>query len=150
MSINKTEIWNLCEKVITENNYLLIDLVIRGNERQQILEVFVDGRESVTTDKCAEVSRILEAELENTDLLKPNYRLDVSSPGIDRPFKFFEQYHKNIGRKFKVSYKSGEENNNLEAKLVSAENDKLIFESGKEQIQIDFNNIIKAQVLISF
>jgi len=82
-------------------------------------------------------------------LLNSAYRLDVSTPGVNRPLKYLEQYKKHINRKFEVRYKSGENKKSIAGKLVKIENDNLYFYSGRE-LTIKFKDIIKAKVLVSF
>lgn len=146
--INK-KIWNICEQVVTDRGYLLIDLTLRGNDRQRIIEVFVDGKDSVDTQLCADISREIDEIIEAQDLFS-NYRLDVSSPGISRPLKFIEQYPKNINRKFKVKYFENEEKKKFEGLLTNVNGEELTFSVGKQEILIKHPDIIKAQVLISF
>jgi len=80
----------------------------------------------------------------------PDFRLDVSSPGIDRPLKFLKQYQKHVNRKFDVSYQSGEEIKKLSGKLAAIEGDYLTFISNNKEVIINFNNIEKANVIVSF
>ena len=78
------------------------------------------------------------------------YRLDVSSPGTDKPLKFLSQFPKHINRKFEVSYTSNDETKKLSGKLIKVEGDTLVFLSNQNEISINFNNIKKAKVIVSF
>lgn len=52
------------------------------------LQVFVDRPEGgPTVEHCARISRQLSGVLEEYDLMPGPYRLEVSSPGINRPLK---------------------------------------------------------------
>ena len=88
--------------------------------------------------------------MEEQNLLKDSYRLEVSSPGVDRPLKFLKQYPKHINRNFEIVYKSGETENKFTGKLISIERDELNFNSSGKDILIKFNQITTAKVLISF
>ena len=96
------------------------------------------------------VSREIDSELKDLLIKHPDYRLDVSSPGIDRPLKFLNQYIKHVNRKFDISYRSGEEIKKLSGKLASIDGDYLTFISNNKEVIINFNNIVKANVIVSF
>ena len=88
--------------------------------------------------------------MEANNLLESLARLDVSSPGTDKPLKFLAQYPKHINRKFDVSYISDDETKKLTGKLIKVEGDILVFLSNQNEISVNFNNIKKAKVLVSF
>ena len=51
----------------------------------------------VTIDQCGEFSRLLGASLEVEDVMSGAYILEVSSPGLERPFFCAAQLHPYIG-----------------------------------------------------
>ena len=79
-----------------------IDLVLRGDHRQPVVEVFVDAEGPVTAELCSEISRRIAAGIEAGGFLPETYRLEVSSPGIDRPLQHPWQFRKHCGRKLHV------------------------------------------------
>jgi ribosome maturation factor RimP len=115
-----------------------------------VVEVFIDGEKGITSDDCSHVSRIINEAVQTEYLIDSNYRLDVSSPGVDRPLKFLVQYSKHINRKFEIIYKAGEEEIKLIAKLIRIDGDQLFFEEKNSEYKINFCDIVKAKVLISF
>lgn len=150
MSINKKYIESEFLGIIENLGFLFIDLVIRGDKRQQIFEVFIDNEKGVTTDDCAEVSRAIHEFFDQHEEDFYDYRLDVSSPGVDRPLKYIQQYHKHIGRDFKVSYETDSGKKKQKGKLLNIEGNNLLFKFGKEEIILPFEKIIEAKVQISF
>ncbi|MEW6702911.1 MAG: ribosome maturation factor RimP [Bacteroidota bacterium] len=148
--MEKQQIHNRIEEIVKAHGFILIDLIIRGDNHLRIIEVFIDGEKGINADDCSNVSRALNNMLETENLIETNYRLDVSSPGIERPLKFLVQFGKHINRKFEVTYKEGGEEKKLIAKLVGIEGEDLFFAEKDSQLKINFNNITKAIVLISF
>jgi len=61
-----------------------------------------------------------------------------------------KQYPKHINRNFEVSYTSGEDTKKLTGKLKSIEDEELTFLSKSNEVKINFNNIKKAKVIVSF
>ncbi len=131
--------------------FFLVDIIFRGNPNNRMIEIFIDGEKNVSADDCAEVSREIEEQIESLGLIDSSYRLEVSSPGVDRPLKYLKQYPKHINRKFEISYKPNDETKKLVGKLLRIEGENLVFQSDqKNEIIINFNNIKKAKVLVSF
>ncbi|MFN3872852.1 MAG: ribosome maturation factor RimP [Ignavibacterium sp.] len=149
MDTIKEKILKIIQNSISGTDFLIIDTNIRGDQRKRIIEVFVDSAKNISADDLAELSRNINDVLSEDEEIG-NYRLDVSTPGVDRPLKFIEQYPKNINRNFELEYNFGDEIKKLKAKLVSVNGNELTFNDGKNEFLINHNQIIKAKVLISF
>jgi ribosome maturation factor RimP len=80
----------------------LVDLEFKREGRDWFLRLFIDKEGGVTLDDCAEVSREVDALLEVEDVIDAAYRLEVSSPGLDRPLKKPADYERFKGRLVKV------------------------------------------------
>lgn len=150
MNLLDENIKEIVSKVVERNGFFLIELILRGTEHKRVIEVFIDGEKDISAEDCAAVSREIDSELKDLLIKHPDYRLDVSSPGIDRPLKFLNQYIKHVNRKFDISYRSGEEIKKLSGKLTSIDGDYLTFISNNKEVIINFNNIVKANVIVSF
>jgi len=149
--MNSTEqnILNAAQEISEKNNLFLLEVLFRGTERNRVIEIFIDGEDDLSADDCARINREINQVIEKNELLNSAYRLDVSTPGVDRPLKYLKQYKKHINRKFEVRYKSGENKKSITAKLVKIEEENLYFYSNREQV-IKFKDIINAKVLVSF
>ncbi|MCB0731204.1 MAG: hypothetical protein KDC88_09235 [Ignavibacteriae bacterium] len=146
----KNIIKDFAEEIAGEEGFLLINSITKGSTRNPAFEIYIDSKNGISADDCAEFSRKIKQKIELTEIGELNYKLIVSSPGIDEPIKFLEQYHKHINREFKLSYNDGNNVLSIEAKLIGIEEDELIFNYKKEEIKINFNKIKKAKVKISF
>lgn len=143
------KILKIIQNSISETDFFLVDTNIRGDQRKRIIEVFVDSSKNVSADDLAELSSKINESLSETEDIG-NYRLDVSTPGVDRPLKFIEQYPKNVNRNFELEYHFGDEVKKVKARLVSVNGNELTFNDGRNEFLISYNQIIKAKVLISF
>lgn len=106
----------------------LIEIVLRGKQAKPIVEVFVDAEKGVTSDLCTAISRDVAKQLDVRDSFQQSYTLIVSSPGIERPFKFAWQYRKHIGRTLVVKTKTDE--GEMTGKLLDVHDDAIILEVG--------------------
>jgi ribosome maturation factor RimP len=148
MNQNFENIRQIAQQVAEENSLFLIDLIVRGSESSRVIEVFIDGEINISADECALISKEITKQIDEKKLLK-SYRLDVSSPGVDRPLIYLKQYPKHLNRLFEIEFNASGSSSTFKGKLVSIEDEVLTFQSNKE-IKIKFQDIIKAKVLVSF
>jgi ribosome maturation factor RimP len=75
----------LAEPVVVDSGYRLVRVTITGRDGQtvQIMAERPDG--TMTIEDCEIISRNLSPLLDANDMVPGSYRLEVSSPGIDRP-----------------------------------------------------------------
>ncbi|HEY4219654.1 MAG TPA: hypothetical protein VGM67_21120 [Gemmatimonadaceae bacterium] len=106
--------------------YDLVELRRAGTKSRPLIEVRIDRRDggSVTVDDCTKASRALEARLDGSALVSPEYVLQVSSPG-ERPVRNPDEWRRFVGRWANVL--SPEHGGRIEGKIVAVEG-----ESGAE------------------
>src|SRR5512134_3313565 len=75
----------LVEPVLEHLGFRLVRVQVRGRDGKtvQIMAERPDG--SISIDDCEAISRQVSPLLDAHDLVSGSYRLEVSSPGIDRP-----------------------------------------------------------------
>ncbi len=149
MNSFRRNIKDIAEKVLWDSGFFLIDTIVRGHDNDLVIELFIDGENNITAEDCAEMSRKINNYLEENQIITSSYRLDISSPGIDRPLLFLKQYPKHINRKFDITFNADGEDKKMSGVLKNVNGEQLTFISGKE-VQINFKDIIKAKVLVSF
>jgi ribosome maturation factor RimP len=131
--------------------FFVVDISVRGDKNKRIIEIYVDGDKSISAEDLSEISREIGKRFEEDKQFDFAYRLDVSSPGTDRPLKFLRQYPKHLNRKFDISYKSGDEVISFKGKLTGVDDSILSFYSDdKKEIKVKFDQIVKSKVIISF
>ena len=72
------------------------------NEVAKILRVYIDREGSVTISDCQRISSALSQELDKLDLIRHNYTLEVSSPGINRPLKRPDHFRWALGKQVEI------------------------------------------------
>lgn len=92
----------LLQPILEEMGLELTDLEYVREGRGSALRVFIDKTGGVTLDDCAALSRELGAVLEVEDIIPAAYRLEVSSPGLDRPLKTERDYRRFVGSIVKI------------------------------------------------
>lgn len=139
------------EELFAEEKYsenFLVDLQVHDNK----YEVFVDGDKGLTIERCREISRYLENQLEENSVVGEKYTLEISSPGATRPLTMMRQYGKHIGRILKITLTDGAK---LKGKLTGIEGEVLQIEEkikkkGVTMHEVPFSDIRESVVQISF
>lgn len=152
--IQKNTVKALAEDFIKESENYLIDVLVSSSNK---IRVFIENDEHVSIQDCIALSRHIES---NLDREKDDFELEVSSPGIDQPFKTIRQYQKYTGKIVDVLLNNGEkykgelcfvDENQIELILIkSTDNKKLIQKSLKDNIRKSFpmNEIKETRLVI--
>jgi ribosome maturation factor RimP len=84
--------------------YDLVELRAAGSRARPTLQLRIDRRDGapVTVSDCALVSRAVEARLETEKKVGPEYVLEVSSPGIERPLHRAADWRRFVGQRASV------------------------------------------------
>lgn len=94
------------EKIVTgllENTGMELVTVEYVRERDWYLRVFIDKEGGVDLDDCQDISHRLEEILDEKDLIKGSYILEVSSPGLDRELKRPKDFVREQGKMVDVN-----------------------------------------------
>jgi ribosome maturation factor RimP len=142
----KETINSLLTAILDQHQAFLIDVVVRSERGGKLVQVLLDTDSGVTIEQCAQISRELAGEIDRKNLIETSYRLEVSSPGIDKPLKLLRQYHKNIGRRFKVTFEKTGAKATVVGSLSSVIEDKLTFvPDNGEPLTLRFSEIIESK-----
>lgn len=148
--INISDIESDISAILLEWNAVLIDLTMKNISGNPIIQVFADNEKGINAEELAEISKKITKVFDTKDQFPKNYRLDVSSPGIDRPLKYLWQYKKNIGRDLEITFQESNKQNFITGTLESVDNEKMILKTKKQDLEIPFPQILKAVVQIRF
>lgn len=134
----------IVEDVIKNTEIELIDIEYVKEGPFKYLKVFLDKPEGITVDDTADVSRVLNKKLDEADLIKEQYFLEVSSPGVERPFKTDADYKKSIGKKVEARfYKPFGGKKSVTGILEEKDEDKVVINSDGENFIVELKDISK-------
>ena len=148
------EIKNIITRKLADPDQFLVDVVVKGHKGPKKVLILIDSDKGVTIDDCANLSRELSKEFDDSQLFADSYMLEVSTPGLDHPLRLTRQYYKNIGRRVRVVTQQ----QTIEGKLVEVGDEKIKLEqeigTGKQRetkiAELSFSEIEKTFVLVSF
>lgn len=144
-----TKLESVLEAALRGLHYELVDLEL---SRGGLIQVFIDKPEGITVEDCVAVSNHLTHlfTVENIDY----ERLEVSSPGLDRPLKKTEDFVRFVGEEVKVQLRialdPGENRRRFVGKIMGVENDAVQLEVDGEILSLPFLQIDKARLVPRF
>lgn len=147
--INK--ISELAESVLSTTDFFLVDVEIKGGDTPEIW-VSVDGEDrGVNMDECAEISNELGFLMDAHEVFSGQYRINVSSPGLDRPLIDRRQYPKNEGRKVEVKYEQDGEDLKVEGILQEVTEKGIAVEINEQTtVNLPFSDLVETKIIPSF
>jgi ribosome maturation factor RimP len=153
--ISDTHIRELAEKALEGTECFLVDVHVTPMNK---IIVLIDRDGGVNIRQCVEVSRFIENSL---DRETEDFELEVSSSGLDQPFRVLRQYQKNLGKEVDVKLKDGKK---ITGNLIRATEEGITIEQinkvriegrkakeeVKKNIDLAFPEIKETKVVIKF
>lgn len=144
----------LVQPILDEHDLELFDIQYVKEGHDWFLRIFIDHETGVTLDECELVSTELGEKLDEVDVIKGTYFLEVSSPGVERPLKTKEDFQKNIGKNVYVTlYVHIDGEKEYQGVLLSFDHDVATIEyqvlAHKKLVQIPYDKIAKARLAVA-
>ncbi len=92
----------LLQPILDENGFELVDLEFVKEGSGKYLRAYIDKPGGIRIDDCEKVSRALSDALDADDFIEEAYTLEISSPGLLRPFKKDRDFEKHLGDEVEV------------------------------------------------
>lgn len=96
----KTE--ELITPILEKYNYELVDVEFVKEAGNWHLRAYIDKEGGITIDDLTVVNHELSDKMDENDFIQESYILEVSSPGLLRPFKKPKDFMRNIGNDVEV------------------------------------------------
>jgi ribosome maturation factor RimP len=100
------EVAAVVEPVLGDLGFRLVRVKIQGDGRDRIVQLMAERPDgSITVDDCEAISKGISPVLDVADPISGAYRLEVSSPGIDRPLVRPSDFEDWSGHEAKIELK---------------------------------------------
>lgn len=138
--------------IVENEGYEIVDVAYEKKVDGYNLTVFIDHLNGISLDDCEKVHNAIDLPLDELDPTNgASYTLNVSSPGLDRPFKTDRDFERNIGVMVEVSlYAAIKRCKNFVGELLSFDTDFIEIKTKKETIKLERKNIAKVCKYIEF
>ena len=122
----------------------LIDCELHGKPGSYRLSVFVDTDDGISVARCTEISRRLIGLAVLDNLLGERYRLEVSSPGVERPLKTEREFRRKIGKELEILFVEGDKDRKLRGKLLAVFGEEILLQTTDGEVRIQNGQIKRA------
>jgi ribosome maturation factor RimP len=148
MDSTREKLIGLLEPAIEAMGFELADLELNVGHGHGSLRLFIDTEEGVSLEDCEAVSRQVSGLLDLEDLIPVAYRLEVSSPGLDRKLSKPEHFDRFAGLMIKTRLKTRIDGRlRITGRLLSRKGEKLLVQSGDEVCSIALSEIEVARLV---
>ena len=133
---------NLLKPIIEELNYELYDVIYAKEAKDYYLKIFIDKKDGVSIDDCEIVSNSISDILDEADLIKEQYFLEVSSAGVERVLRNDKHLNDNIGKEVEVKlFTSVNKSKVYEGILKAFDENSLTIEKDDGEVRLERKNI---------
>jgi ribosome maturation factor RimP len=92
-----------------------------------VVRILVDRTDGVGLDVITTATRLVSRALDDADVIGSSYTLEVSSPGLERPLRTAEHFHRAIGSDVSLkTVPTYEGDRRIRGRLVSAEDGRVV------------------------
>jgi ribosome maturation factor RimP len=145
------QVAELIEPTLCDMGFELVRVLLHGGQRP-ILQVMAERADRVpmTVEHCAEISRAVSAILDVADPIAGAYRLEVTSPGLDRPLTRRADFERFRGFEARVETELPiEGRRRFRGRLLGVVDDQLRLQLEDGEQAIPYAEIKKAKLIVT-
>ncbi len=141
------QIKKVAQPLCQAEDFELVRLEIANSNKEKIVRIFLDKKGGITLNDCVYTSRqlgdLIDVQIENIG----SYRLEVSSPGPNRPLNKKDDFHRFLGKRVKIWTDEWVENQKkFVGILETVHDDSVIILVDKKRVEISDHVIRKAKL----
>lgn len=145
----ESSVYDIVEEIVKDTIFEIVDVEYVKEGPFKYLRVYVDKPDGITVDDCTDISRMLNKKLDEVDLITEQYFLEVSSPGVERPFKTEKDFLKNINEVVEVKfYKPIDGKKSMIGVLIEKHENDILINSENQNVTIELKDISKINRVI--
>lgn len=147
MASIENKVNDLLKGKINSLGYDLYDVEYVKEGKDYFLRIYIDKDTGIDLNDCEKVSNEINGILDEKDLIKEQYFLEVSSPGIERILRKDEHLKANIGKTIEIKlFKPIEKQKQYIGELVDFD-DEIVSIKIDDVISIDRKNIAQIKTV---
>ena len=152
MSAGDNRLKQLLGPVVKALGCELWGMELQMGGKTKLLRIYIDRDETgVDINDCERVSRQAGAILDVEDVIRGEYVLEVSSPGVDRPLYELDQYTRYLGEEISLRLRFPYEGRrNYKGRLKAVEGDEIVVVVTENEFLFPIEGIEKANLVPQF
>lgn len=144
-----TEIKTFLESIANPMGIEIVD--VEWNDKTASLTAFIETEQGVDLDTCEKFHNAIMEPIDSFDPTfdKP-YTLNVSSPGLDRPFKTERDFERNLGKEVEIKLFAPLKGKKFLEGVLTAFDENTVTVNTGEELKLPRNKIAKINKAIKF
>ena len=119
--------------------------------KDYFLRIYIDSEKGISLDDCEKVNNEITDILDESDYIKEQYFLEVSSTGVEKVLKQDKHLEKNIGEEVQVKlFKPMEKNKQFIGKLKRFNENEIVLEIHDEEKSFERKNISQIKTIFNW
>ena len=144
----REQLIELVEPSVERLGYELVDLELNASRGHGLVRVFIDAEDGITLEDCEQVSHQVSGLLDVEDPLPGDYRLEVSSPGLDRKLVKPEHFDRFAGELIKTRLKRlVDGRRRVQGRLIERDGERIRVHAADEDVWIALADIEVARLV---
>ena len=138
----------LLQPLVEDLGYEFVGLERSSNPKNPVLVVYIDTPDGIAVEDCERVSREVAALLDVEDPIPGQYRLEVSSPGLDRPLFTLEHFEQFTGEVAQISlYAPQDGRRKFKGEILGTDVGQVKIDQDGVEVTLPLDNIAKARLV---
>ena len=136
------ELYDDIKKICENENLTLYDIELTKEKNENIFRIYITSKDKISVDDCTKISHLVSPLLDVHSPFNNEYRLEVSSPGIERVLKKTKHFQNSIGDKIEIKTI---ENEKVKGTLVKADNNRFCIQTKHDEVCFEYAQAKKAK-----
>lgn len=147
----ETKVENLLKENIENLGYDLYDVLYEKEGKDYYLRIIIDKPNGIDINDCEKVNNEINPILDEADLIKDQYFLEVSSPGIERTLRKEKHYISQIGNEILIKlFKPINKQKEIIGVLEEFDGKVVTIQTNESTIKIDIKDIALAKTIFNW
>ena len=152
MEADLTAVTKLIEPEVKALGFDLVRVAMIGGKSEPTLQVMAERPDTrqLTIDDCTDISHKLSDLLDEQDPIEGGYRLEVSSPGIDRPLTRLSDFADWAGHEARIKFIAPvDAARQVTGDIVGIDGEIIAIDTPKGRREVAFGNIQSAKLTLT-
>ena len=142
---------DLVTPIADELGYMIWDVEYVKEGADMILRITIDKDEGIDIEDCEKMSRAIDPVIDEADPIETSYRMEVSSPGVERTLTRPEHFEKCMGEKVEVRlYAPLNGQKQIVGILCGSDDKSITVKVGEEEVTLEKSLVAKAATLFEW
>ena len=132
--------------IIEQLGYSIYDIEYCKEGKDYFLRIFIDKADGIDINDCEKVTNAINPILDEKDLIKEQYFLEVSSSGLERNLRRDEHFQAQLGKEINIKlFKAIDKQKEFTGILKEYNKEFLVLEIDNNELKFETQNIAAAK-----